>query len=74
MQAMEEEIDAIEWNDTWELCELPKGKKMVGLKWMYKTKCKSDGSVERYKAKLVAKGFTQQYGMDFEEIFALIAR
>ena len=59
MQAMEEEIDAIEQNNTWELYELPKGKKMVGSKWVYKTKCKSDGSVERNKARLVVKGFTQ---------------
>jgi len=55
MQVMKEEIDAIERNDTWELCKLPKGKKMVGSKWMYKTKCKSDGSVERNKARLVPK-------------------
>ena len=74
MQAMKEEIDAIERNNTWELCKLPKGKKLVGSKWVYKTKCKSDGSVERYKARLVAKGFTQQYGVDFEETFALVAR
>ena len=74
MQAMKEEIDAIERNDTWELCKLPKGKKMVHSKWVYKTKCKSDGSVERYKERLVAKGFTQQYGVDFKETFALVAR
>ena len=74
MKAMKEEIDAIERNNTWELCKLPKGKKLVGSKWVYKTKCKSDGSVERYKARLVVKGFTQQYGVDFEETFAPVAR
>lgn len=55
MQAIKEEIDAIERNDTWELCEFPKVKNMVGSKWVYKTKCKSDGSIERYKDRLVVK-------------------
>lgn len=56
---MEEEIDVIERNDTWELYEYPKGEKMIGSKWVYKKKCKSDGSVERYKEILLVKGFTQ---------------
>ena len=47
---------------------------MVGGRWVYKIKTKVDGSVERYKACLVAKGFTQEYGIDYEETFALVAR
>ena len=47
---------------------------MVSCKWIYKIKTRSDGSIERYKSCLVAKGFTQEYGIDYEEIFASVAR
>lgn len=52
------------------MVDLPKGKKMVGCKWLFTTKYKSDGFFERYKARLVAKGFTQTYGIDYQETFA----
>ena len=47
---------------------------MVGCKWIYKIKTRSDGSIERYKACLIAKGFTQEYEIDYEETFTLVAR
>ena len=71
---MNEEMDSIERNETWDLVELPHEKKKIGTKWAYKIKYNSDGSVERYKGRLVAKGFTQRYGIEYEENFAPIAR
>jgi Reverse transcriptase (RNA-dependent DNA polymerase) len=53
---MDEELHALEKNQTWEICFLPKNKKSVGCKWIYKIKYRSDGTIERYKARLVAKG------------------
>ena len=74
MKAMEEEMHSIEKNETWELVELPKDKKCIGCKWVYKTKYNSDGTIEKHKARLVAKGFKQKYGIDYEETFASVAR
>ena len=53
---------------------LPPGKSVVGCKWIYKIKTRSDESIERYKACLIAKGFTQEYKIDYEETFTLVAR
>jgi hypothetical protein len=61
-------------NNTWDMVDLPLGKSVVGCKWVYKIKTCSDGTVDRYKARLVARGFTQEYGVDYEETFALVAR
>ena len=74
MTAMQCEYDAIMKNGTWSLCDLPPGKKAIDTKWVYKLKCKPDGSVERYKARLVAKGYAQEKGIDYEETFAPTCR
>lgn len=74
VKAMREEICAINKNNTWLLCELPAGKRAIGLKWIYKTKYGSNGEVQRHKARLVVKGYSQQAGIDFEETFAPVAR
>ena len=58
MNSMEKEMHTIEKNDTWELVELPKGKKDIGYKRVYKTNFNIDGTIERHKARLVVKGFT----------------
>ena len=72
--AMEEEIEAIERNDTWELVSLPKGKHVIGVKWVFKTKSNIEGKIERHKARLVVKGYKQQHGRDYVEKFAPITR
>jgi hypothetical protein len=71
---MDEEIDALNANMTWELVPLPKGKNVIGCKWVYKVKHNSDGSISMYKARLVAKGYAQTHGIDYEETFAPIAK
>ena len=71
---MKEELDALSKNHIWNLVTLPLGKSVVGCKWIYKIKTRFDGSIERYKARLVAKSFTQEYEIDYEEIFTSVAR
>ena len=73
-QAMQEELDSIRANDTYELVPLPAGRRAIGSKWVYKVKRHADGTVDRFKARLVAKGYAQRYGIDFTETFAPVVR
>lgn len=74
VEAMDREMQSIEKNKTWELAKLPVGKKPIGLKWVFKLKRNSDGEVVKHKARLVAKEYVQKHGIDFEEVFAPVAR
>jgi hypothetical protein len=71
---MEEKIHAIQKNDTWELTTLPPNQKAIGVKWVYKIKRTAEGEISQYKARLVAKGYKKKYGIDYEEVFAPVAR
>jgi hypothetical protein len=71
---MDEEMVALDANAYWELVVLPKDKKAIGCKWVYKVKRNANGSVSKYKAILVAKGYAQTYGIDYEETYSLIAK
>jgi len=71
---MNEEMAALDANVTWELVALPKDKKAIGCKWVYKVKHNVDGSMSRYKARLVTKGYAQTYGIDYKETYSLAAK
>jgi len=64
-EAMKQENEAIESNNTCELTDLPAGSKKIGVKWIYKTKLNEKGEIEKYKARLVAKGYAQNLGIDY---------
>jgi hypothetical protein len=72
--AMEEEMKSIRENDTGSFSELPQGHRAIGLKWVYKVKRDENDAIVKYKARLVAKGYVQRAGVDFEEVFAPVAR
>ena len=67
--AMNDEIKSMSTNKVWDLVEISKGAKIVGCKWVYKIKLDSQRNIERYKARLMAKGFTQREGIDYNETF-----
>ncbi|CAI7879650.1 unnamed protein product [Closterium sp. NIES-53] len=73
-QAMEKELASINENDVFELVDPPKGAYLVGCKWVLKKKLGADGSVERYKARLVFQGYTQREGEHYSETFAPVAK
>jgi transposase InsO family protein len=74
VHAMEDEMDSLRENKTWELVNLPADRKPIGCKWVYKIKTNEKGEAKRFKARLVAQGFTQRYGFDYDEVFAPVAR
>ena len=71
---MNEELKSLKKNATWEITDLSAGKKPVGCKWVYTVKYKADGTVDRFKERLVAKGYTQKYGIDYADTFSLVSK
>lgn len=69
---MDEEIHAMERTKTWSIVPLPTGSHAIGCKWVYKVKHKADGTIDRYKAHLVAKGYSQQEGIDFSPVAKIV--
>lgn len=74
IRAMKEEMTSLNKNGTWELTNLPGDRKAIGCKWVYKVKTNADGGIQRYKARLVAQGFSQKFGTDYNDIFAPVVR
>lgn len=71
---MQNEIDSIEKNHMWELTSLPPGHKVINLKLIYKLKKDADENIVKHKSRLVAKGYLQEMGVDFDKKFALVTR
>ena len=71
---MNEELKSLKKNATWDITDLPADKKHVGCKWVYTVKYKDDETVDHFKAKLVAKGYTQKYGIDYTNTFSHVAK
>ena len=71
---MDQEINALEKNHTWEVMPLPYGKTTIGSKWVFKVKLRANGELKSYKAKLVAKGYNQKFGIDYDETFSPVVK
>uniref|UniRef100_A0A1X7VA87 Reverse transcriptase Ty1/copia-type domain-containing protein n=1 Tax=Amphimedon queenslandica TaxID=400682 RepID=A0A1X7VA87_AMPQE len=72
--AMKKEMDSIYSNDIWDLVSLPEGRKVIGNKWVFTKKLRADGTIERFEARLVAKGFSQKHGYDYDKTFSPVIR
>ncbi|XP_058732599.1 uncharacterized protein LOC131604129 [Vicia villosa] len=74
ISVVREEVQALVRNGTWEITAIPEGKKVVGCKWIFLIKHNADGSIKKYKARLVAKRFRQSYGVDYKDTFAPVGK
>ncbi|GJS46288.1 retrovirus-related pol polyprotein from transposon TNT 1-94 [Tanacetum coccineum] len=74
IESMQNELNQFERLQVWELVPRPKGKNVIALKWLWKNKCDADNIVVRNKTRLAAKGYKQEEGIDFEELFSPVAR
>lgn len=73
-KVMDEEMDSLLRNNTWEIVPAPKDRKIVSNKWVFKIKRDAQGKIDRCKARLVAGGFSQKYSTDYDEVFAPVVR
>jgi hypothetical protein len=73
-EVVQSEMDSIMSNETWEVIDPPYGCKSVGCKWVFKKKLRPDSTIEKYKARLIAKGYTQKEGEDYFDTYSPIAR
>jgi hypothetical protein len=73
-KTIEEEIQALKQNEIWDLVPRPKNVQPISCKWVYKLKIKPDGPIDSYKTRLVARGFSQNYGLDYDKMFSPVAK
>ena len=71
---MNEELKSMKYNKVWELVQLPESSNISECRWVFKTKHNSNGNIERYKARLVVKGYTQKGGIDYKENFSPVSK
>lgn len=74
MDAMKEELSKIKKNKTWDIVDRPHNKKVIGVKWVFRTKLNPDGSVNKHKARLVVKGYAQVFRVDYLDTFISVSR